>query len=183
MDLPSSMADYVKGIREVLPEGCVSADLDELEIFRFEKAYPDEGESLRSWIGSATRNSEGKLPLTMVVGESWSDYRQTRGGLLRRLSQTRALNMAFTSDGAAGAEAVVGLLRHSELSLQDVDFQAVIDEWCAKYPEVCQRVKNSHLVVVGTPEVNIFATFLHGMARDFHFGRRCMASGPILNGR
>jgi hypothetical protein len=33
-------------------------------------------------------------------------------------------------------------------------------------------VRESHLIVLGTPEVNIFAVFLHGLVRDFHFGQR-----------
>jgi hypothetical protein len=79
--------------------------------------------------------------------------------------------MACTCDGAGGARALIGLLRHSHLSLDDLDFDAEVDEWSLYNPKIVQRVKESHLIVLGTPEVNVFAVFLHGLVKDFHYGR------------
>jgi hypothetical protein len=170
--LPSSKASYLKGIRKVLPPGCLHRDLGKLDLFKFDQAYPEKNESLHSWIDTAWRNREGKLPLTMILGETWSNYRKARQPLQKgRQSSGPLLNMAYTCDGAAGTRALIGLLRNSHLSLDDLDFSAVIDEWTLIYSGVRQRVKNSHLIVLGTPEVNILATILHGLVRDFHYGR------------
>lgn len=167
--LPSSMADYLDGIRKVMPLGCISPDLEELKIFKFKDAYPVKGESLCSWIDTAARNAKGKLPLTMILGESRSDYRLPRQPSGEDASGDEPwLTMACTCDGAGGARAVFGLLRDSHLSLDKVDFDALVDEWSL----VPQRVKESHLIILGTPEVNIFGTFLHGLVKDFHYGQK-----------
>jgi hypothetical protein len=68
--------------------------------------------------------------------------------------------------------ALLGVLRASGLGLERGDIHAVIDEWTLTNPTVLQQVKNSHLVVVGTPEVNILGAFLHGFVKDFHFGQQ-----------
>lgn len=169
--IPCSSDAYIQDIRKVLPPGCISSEIAKLEIFSVKKAYPAKSESLSSWIDNANRNSQGKLPVTLILGESSSDYRKTRAGLLLNQSQIRPLNMAHTCDGAAGAQAIIGMLRKSHVNLEDLDFNAIIDEWNSKYPDLCQCVKNSHLIVIGTPEVNIFATLLHGLVKDFHFGQ------------
>ena len=134
---------------------------------------------MRSWIDSAARNSKGKLPLTMILGESRSKYRQQRQPEPRNQSSGPLLTMACTCDGAAGARALIGLLRNSHLNLDDIDFDARVDEWSIYNSKITQRVKDSHLIVLGTPEVNIFAVFLHGLVKNFHYGR----NRPILGRR
>jgi hypothetical protein len=91
----------------VLPSGCVARGLEKLKLSRFEDAYPPEGESLRSWIRAAAENAEGKLPLTMILGESRSKYRQPRQPSPQTPSQVRQLTVACTCDGAAGVVALI----------------------------------------------------------------------------
>lgn len=168
---PSSLQGYLKGVRGVLPPRSVSASrLGDLRICCPSEAMPARNESLSSWLDMARKNEKGKVPLTLVLGESSSGYRKARGAT-RISSPSRLLNMAYTCDGAAGARAVIGLIQNSQISLEDVDFNALIDEWCLKDATNADGIRNSHLIVLGTPEVNIFAVFLHGLVHDFHYGR------------
>lgn len=165
----SAIDDYVEGIKSVLPEDCLPEEWPGLRLHTAAKARPGRGESLLTWIKNADRNSDGKLPLALVLGETQSAHRrsrQPRPARHRPGAVGNRLTMACTSDGAAGARAALGLLRASRLKLADVDFDARIDEW----PSLCKRLPQSHLIVIGTPEVNICATFLHALVQDFHFG-------------
>lgn len=156
--------DYIKGICRALPKDAIKEHLKLLQIWSPKQATPEPGESLFKWIASAKRTAEGQLSLTLVVGETSSKFRDTR----KDAPKSKKLTMAKTCDGAFGARVIVGLLRASKVSLETVDFSAAVDEW----PSLGNRLANSHLVVIGSPEVNICAAFLHGLVPDFHFGSK-----------
>jgi hypothetical protein len=78
---------------------------------------------------------------------------------------------AGMSDGLAGARAVVALAAKLRGRDEPLRFAAVADQW----PEIEQYLASSHLVVIGSPEVNACATFLHGIVEGFFFGERLWA--------
>lgn len=169
-----SVDDYIAGIENALPDNCLAQAqaLRELKLFDAKDAQPHEDESLVSWIEKAALNDKNALPLTVIVGETRSPLRSDRQP--SNNVHERRLSIACTCDGVAAMEALVGLLRQvrAGVGLDCVDFRAAVDEWSLQDDDIPARVKKSHLLVVGTPEVNIYACFLHRLAHDFYFGQR-----------
>jgi hypothetical protein len=127
--------------------------------------WPPAQESLACWLKEAS-DKKGAFPksLRMVVGESRGGHRSGRDdspgsdGLMTR---------AATSDGVGGAEAAVELLIRAGLThSRPGQFHGLLDEW----EEAPKEAKAGHLIVVGTGEVNLFATFLHGVVPGLYFG-------------
>ena len=161
---PHSLEKYVGVILSRLPDQEVAKRLgDKLGHFKSKELYPQQEESLYSWVDKVSGKSE-KLKLMLVLGESRSKYRVDRSQLI---SGNGKMTMASTCDGVGSVLAILGLLKHAKkLKLKKVDFDAQLDEW----PTVVDEVVGRHLVVVGTGEVNILATFLHLMVEDFFCG-------------
>ncbi len=161
-DQPKSVKDYVNGIEGALPKGVIRERLKRLRLFSPAEARPGHKEFLYNWHHSNDGDQKGRFPLTVVVGETDSIHRDTR----QNAPHSGKMTMAKTCDGVFGARAAVGLMRTGSMNLAEVDFDAVVDEW----PESDERLANSNLLVIGSPEVTTCAAFLHGLVADFYFG-------------
>lgn len=135
---------------------------------------PPEDESLFNWLTRAKRNEAKKLPITLVVGESRGKHRLNRSE--REHNDGRATT-AGTVDAMGGVRVVMALLRDADIELKNVDCHAVLDEWMQP-----QATTQSHLVVVGSGEVNLYALFLNGLVQDYRFGENPDEPDPLAMG-
>src|SRR5207247_1471343 len=114
---------------------------------------------LMNWIEAAVLNDRGQLPLTIVVGERGGNHRTSR-----RESERGKMIAAGKSDLAAGKRAAQALACRLKTPLH---LHNVTDENGAD-----RFIDRTHLIVMGSPEVNACATFLHGLVQGFHYGER-----------
>lgn len=166
--MPSTREEYLAGIRSALPSDKqfvkdTFAPLSDLRAWRADQVLPDRGDSLCNWLGP--REGVGPTDLTLVLGETPGPRRVARGN---RHADDHMLTMAATSDVVAGLSSVVNLLRTTDAAGGQVDFNAVVDEW----PQTPGFAHRRNLLVIGTGEVNVIGTFLHGLVHDFYFGER-----------
>lgn len=162
---PTSLQEYKEGILSALPNKGEPAEVtkilaEKLKCWTPNELYPEPTESLEKWL---TPRDQEKIKLMLVLGESRGDFRRMRA---ERFHGDHMMTIAGTCDGVGGARAIVGLLQQSGLQLEQLDFEAQLDEW----PTVAQQADRRHLVIVGTGEVNIFATFLHLLVQEFFCG-------------
>lgn len=123
---------------------------------------PDGATPADSVLGDWMRGTTSSVPVSLVLGQSFGEFRSCRDD---RTIGDRKLTLAGTSDGVGGAVALAALARHSGAT-RDLKVDGWLDEW----PEKCSRVTQSHLLVVGTADVNLYAAFLCGLVFDVSFG-------------
>lgn len=134
---------------------------------RAETLVPPAGVSLTGWLAEPTIGDIAEpVSLRLVVGESRGVHRAERGDLP---ASDGLMTRAATSDGVAGAEAAVELVSRVRLAGGRCEFRGLVDEW----PHAASEAKSANLLVVGSGEVNLFATFLHGVVPGLHLGHQC----------
>ena len=103
-----------------------------------------------------------KNGLTQILGET--RFRNERDKL--EIDAPFPMTGAATSDGVAACNILSRVLASSALA-QSVTTKTIIDEW------ICEgqtEVSKSHLVVIGSGEVNLAALFLNGLVNEFYYG-------------
>jgi len=181
-----SREKYVGALRQGLPGSDVDSEnrretafakLSHLAAWKFEQVCPDPGESLANWIMRGFAENHMRR-LTMVVGETRN--RPQREDVS---PDQPCMTAAATSDGVAAFDCALSIIKH--LASEDrnnawqwlrLSAQCIVDEW------VCEegtRLDSTHIISIGSPEVNLVSLFLHGMVPSFHYGTRDLP--PDLN--
>ncbi|MCI0379399.1 MAG: toll/interleukin-1 receptor domain-containing protein [Gemmataceae bacterium] len=124
---------------------------------------PPNGESLRGWLQSSSRLKK-PVAVTLVAGESHSDNRLN---VVQRKPNDGMMTSAGSCDAVSGAKAAMSLFARARLPLRRLQFEAVLDEW----PKAARLARTSHLIVVGTGEVNLLAHFLNRLGHQYSFGQ------------
>jgi hypothetical protein len=157
---------YADAVKSALPKQervqGTAERLGKIEADTPEAATPEPDESLADWLNRAADEAKGAIKLRLVVGQSRGTHRREPDDKYTEPMMIRAA----TSDGASGAELLLGLLRQTSVDLKRIDFKSLVDE----RSETPDEIGDSHLIVVGTGEVNIVAAYLHGLATDLFFG-------------
>ena len=165
--MPSSLQEYIDGIITALPtdESRAANNTHELasklRCFQPSEIYPDKDESLQTWIESITRSDE-PTKIMLILGES----RGSRVAKKDRKPDDGKMIPAGTSDGIGLAIAIAGIMTNAGTKAHKISIDGGLDEW----DQSVNEADKSHLIIVGTGEINIFATFLHGLVENFYFG-------------
>lgn len=178
MTYHGSKKRYLNGIRGALPVASepykehekrrneAIAQLSKLKLWSSTDLLPSDDESLPNWAKSVNSSQ-----LTVIVGETRNRLQRAQTG-----PGAPCLSAAATSDGVAAIDCTLGLLgqiaaasKGGTLDMSQGRPRCIVDEWLGWEGE---RLRESNLVVVGTPEVNLVALFLHGLVTEFYYGEK-----------
>ena len=115
---------------------------------------PDPGQSLRSCLPAI---SEGESRVRIVLGETRGPFRGDRNA-----GWTGGLVAASSSDGGAAAVLTWRIGQIRAIRKECIDYDYVCDQW----ERTPAELQSSHLIVIGTHEVNIVAAFLRQLTEE-----------------